>query len=61
MEFTKNELTILERLLQNRINADYDPDVAALHQKVKQALDTPKSNAHVSFPTSAAAPIRGNY
>ena len=60
MDFTNSELKIMERLLQNRLNADYDPDVAALHQKVTQALAAPKSNVNAPF-RAGNAPIRSNY
>lgn len=38
MNFNLSELEIIERLLQNRLNADYDPEVAELHEKVKKRI-----------------------
>ena len=38
MKFNLAELLILERLLQNRLNADNDYKIAELHQKVKKEI-----------------------
>ena len=38
MKFKLAELEILERLLQNRLNADNDYEIAELHQKVKKEI-----------------------
>lgn len=39
MNFNLCELEIIERLLQNRLNADYDQKVAELHEKVKKKME----------------------
>lgn len=38
MKFNLAELEIIERLLQNRLNADNDYEIAELHQKVKKEI-----------------------
>ena len=39
MKFTTNELQIIERLLSNRMNADYDPDIVGLLHKVRKEIN----------------------
>lgn len=38
MKLTTNELNIIERLLSNRLNADFDPDVNELLYKVRKKI-----------------------
>lgn len=38
MNITINELRIIERLLSNRLNADFEPDVDELLYKVKKEI-----------------------
>lgn len=39
MKLTANELQIIERLLSNRLNADFDPDVDELLHKVRKEIN----------------------
>lgn len=39
MKLTTNELQIIERLLSNRLNADFDPDVDELLHKVIKEIN----------------------
>lgn len=39
MKLTTNELKIIERLLSNRLNADFDPDVDELLHKVRKEIN----------------------
>lgn len=39
MKLTTNELQIIERLLSNRLNADFDPDVDELLHKVRKEIN----------------------
>ena len=38
MKLTTNELQIVERLLSNRLNADFEPDVDELLHKVRKEI-----------------------
>lgn len=39
MNLTTNELKIIERLLFNRLNADFDPDADELLHKIRKELN----------------------
>lgn len=39
MNFNLSELQIIERLLSNRLNADFDPEVDELLHKVKKQIN----------------------
>ena len=39
MKLTTNELQIIERLLSNRLNADFDPDADELLHKVRKEIN----------------------
>lgn len=39
MKLTANELQIIERLLSNRLNADFEPDVDELLHKVRKEIN----------------------
>lgn len=39
MKFNSRELEIIERLLSNRLNADYDNEVAELLHKIKKEIN----------------------
>lgn len=39
MKLTTNELQIIERLLSNRLNADFAPDVDELLHKVRKEIN----------------------
>ncbi len=39
MKLTTNELQIIERLLSNRLNTDFDPDVDELWHKVRKEIN----------------------
>lgn len=39
MKFNLQELKIIERLLSNRINVDYDPDIENLLYKVRNEIN----------------------
>lgn len=42
MKLTTSELQIIERLLSNRLNADFDPDVNELLHKVRKEINERK-------------------
>lgn len=39
MKFNLEELKIIERLLQNRLNADFDPQIDELLHKVRKNIN----------------------
>lgn len=39
MKFNLSELQIIERLLSNRLNADFDPEVEELLHKVRKQIN----------------------
>lgn len=39
MNITINELRIIERLLSNRLNADFDPDTDELLNKIRKEIN----------------------
>lgn len=39
MRLSTNELMIVERLLQNRINADYNPEIEEILHKVRTEIN----------------------
>ena len=39
MKLNLHELKIIERLLSNRINADYDPDIERLIFKIRKEIN----------------------
>lgn len=45
MEFNLRELEIIEKLLSNRLNADFDPDIDKLRNKVRDRIDDIKRYA----------------
>lgn len=44
MKFSLWELKMIERLLSNRVNADFDPDVRGLLHKVRKEINDRKRN-----------------
>lgn len=46
MKFDLLELKTIERLLTNRINADFDPDVDILLSKVRNEIKKMQSGTH---------------
>lgn len=44
MPLTINEMKIIERLLENRLRAAYDPDCEYLLQKIKKGIEKAKTS-----------------